>query len=149
MYSYDATPPNKNVVTVEWYVNFADPSLFYAYGSSLFAQGNTSSFLNLSQTSHISEEATTPSRKLWCLATNVYSSQMRSKLRSTRYWRVCESFWRSTTRRIPTLLPERRPRRESRRLVSLEERNDTSTSTWAKAWIKQQQQPHTRASINS
>jgi len=39
VYPYDPTPPNKDVVTIEWYVNFADPNLFYAYGSSLFAQG--------------------------------------------------------------------------------------------------------------
>eukprot|EP01102_Stenamoeba_stenopodia_P011108 TRINITY_DN339_c0_g2_i1.p1 TRINITY_DN339_c0_g2~~TRINITY_DN339_c0_g2_i1.p1 ORF type:complete len:267 (+),score=66.11 TRINITY_DN339_c0_g2_i1:368-1168(+) len=38
VYPYDPTPADNKVVTVEWYVNFADPSLFYAYGSSLFAQ---------------------------------------------------------------------------------------------------------------
>jgi Poly (ADP-ribose) glycohydrolase (PARG), Macro domain fold len=35
---YDYQPVLKPGAAVEWHVNFADPNLFYAYGSALFAQ---------------------------------------------------------------------------------------------------------------
>lgn len=35
---YDYAPVKGSVGTVEWYVNFADPRLFVAYGSGLLAQ---------------------------------------------------------------------------------------------------------------
>lgn len=35
---YDYVPPSEPAGAVEWHVNFADPELFFGYGSSLFAQ---------------------------------------------------------------------------------------------------------------
>ncbi len=39
---YDYQPILDPGVGVEWHVNFADPNLFYAYGSALFAQDERS-----------------------------------------------------------------------------------------------------------
>jgi len=38
MFEYTQTIPQADVHVVEWYVNFADPSLFVAYSGALFAQ---------------------------------------------------------------------------------------------------------------
>lgn len=35
---YDYQPESEDSSAVEWHVNFADPRLFAAYGSGLFAQ---------------------------------------------------------------------------------------------------------------
>jgi len=35
---YDYTPPPSDAKAIDWHVNFADPQLFFGYGSSLFAQ---------------------------------------------------------------------------------------------------------------